>query len=237
MNSPEMVERQAYPNHVPINAIWQTCYNRCQTPSSYPQTGPCSPCQRKILAVSVANEVGGGGFEMALDVAHIHLNRLEDTRLGKPTIEELIRGEQVSRFLLNGFDGDCASDPTFGERVYNFFADPSSPLGQVGDIPKNIGVAEQAVNYACAAPQSDRTGGSLWFLASNDASYISNQLDPRATVMQDLANNSGCRAWWISLFDSHQADVNPNYSTPIAQRMESKRCQYLRLRLVLRGKL
>lgn len=39
--------------------------------------------------------------------------------------------------------------------------------------------------------------------------------------MQDLANNSGCRAWWISLFDSNQADVNPNYSTPIAQRMES----------------
>lgn len=221
MNSPEMIERQAYPNNIPVNAIWQTCYDRCQAPLSPPQSGPCSPCQRKILAVSVANEIGGGGFELALDVAHIHLNRMEDTRLGKPTIEEMIRGNQVSSELLNNFNGSCASDPTFGDQVYNFYADPDSPLGRVGDIPKNIGVAEQAVNYACAVPQSDRTGNSLWFLADDDPNYISNNLNPRATVMQDLANNSGCRAWWISLFDSRPADVNPNYSTPIAQRIES----------------
>jgi hypothetical protein len=220
MNSSEMVERQAYPNHIPINAIWQTCYNRCRPPASYPQTGPCSPCERKILAVSVANEVGGGGFEMALDVAHIHLNRIADTRLNTSTIEEIIRRDQVSSGLLIGFNGDCSSNPTYGDLVYSFYTDSSRPVGSVGDIPKNIAVADQAVDYACSASQSDRTDNSLWFLASNDPTYIPNNLDPRATVMQDLANNSGCRAWWISLF-SIPADINPNYSTPIAQRTES----------------
>jgi len=213
-------ERRAYGCETSPSVVFATATlsatNTPDVPVATPTLTPNDECQLKMMAVSVANEVGGAGADIATIVAHIHLNCLQDSRYGTTTMQSLIGDNQVSAGMLNGFSGSC---PQLGNAVYDYYINPNN--SGVGDIPKNITVAEQATRVAWSS-NSDPTNGGFSFLVSDNSDYISENLDIRANALLEMVmpENQGCAKWWMRLHSS-ATDVNLNANPLIAERIES----------------
>lgn len=149
-------------------------------------------CNQLLLTVAVANEIAEGGPDMARIVAQIGVNRLRDPGFSStsPTVRAMIENDQIGgRQLLQGFDGMSCQE------IYDdYLNDPY--------ISNQLPIARQAVEEAWYGT-SDSTYNSLWFLVSNQDSYIMNSIKPRVRPLYDLVNNTGCAQWWMSQFPSN----------------------------------
>jgi RHS repeat-associated protein len=170
-----------------------------------PTLPPYDTCQQKLLAVAVAVEGGAGGPGMYNALAHIGINRTKDSSFNTPTVEELIRRpNQFANGMLNGFEGSCLEDASFGDKVLNYYSDASKGVGRVGDVPKNINAALQAVTQAWSS--ADPTHNALWFLVASDSTpdglkVINGEIKANARAQLDMVRYpNGCAKFWMQQF-------------------------------------
>lgn len=170
------------------------------TPELSPTPDVQALCDQLLLAVAVANEIAEGGPDIARIVAQIGVNRLRDPGFSStsPTVRAMIENNQIGGYrLLEGFEGMSCQE------IYDAFL--SKPY--IGD---HIPIAYQAVVNAWYGT-NDPTYNSLWFLVSNQDSYINNSIKPRVRPLYELASYPGCAQWWMNQFPiNSRPQANPH---------------------------